>query len=125
MTGAPRAATVTLHRWDDIAEERINPLIARQFITGERLTVARFELKRGSIVLRHSHDSEQLSYILSGALKFILDGRELVVKGGEVLQIPPNLPHAAEALEDTHAIDVFSPIRQDWIDKTDTYLQRG
>jgi quercetin dioxygenase-like cupin family protein len=116
--------SVTLHRWDDIIEEQINPLIARRFITAERLTLARFELKRGSIVPQHAHENEQVSYIISGALKFIVDGSPVVVRGGEVLQIPPNVPHAAEAIEDTLAIDVFTPVRQDWVDRTDTYFQR-
>jgi unsaturated pyranuronate lyase len=116
--------SVTLHRWNDITEEQINPLIARRFITAERLTLARFELKRGSVVPQHAHENEQVSYIVSGALKFIVDGGEVVVRAGEVLQIPPNVPHAAEAIEDTLAIDVFTPVRQDWVDRTDTYFQR-
>ncbi len=115
---------VTLHRWNDVMEEHINPLIARRFITADRLTLARFELKRGSVVPQHAHENEQVSYIVSGALKFIVDGRDIIVKSGEVLQIPPNVPHAAEAVEDTLAIDVFSPVRQDWVDRTDTYFQR-
>jgi unsaturated pyranuronate lyase len=116
--------SVTLHRWNDITEEQINPLIARRFITAERLTLARFELKRGSVVPQHAHENEQVSYIVSGALKFIVDGGDVVVRAGEVLQIPPNVPHAAEAIEDTLAIDVFTPVRQDWVDRTDTYFQR-
>lgn len=116
--------TVTHYRWDDITPEQINPTISRQYITGDRVTVARFELKRGAVVPQHAHENEQVSYIISGALKFILEGRDIVVRGGEVLRIPPNVPHAAEAVEDTLAIDVFCPVRQDWIDKTDTYFQR-
>jgi quercetin dioxygenase-like cupin family protein len=116
--------TVKHHRWNDITEEQINPLIARRFITADRLTLARFELKRGSVVPRHSHENEQVSYIVTGALKFIVDGGNIIVRSGEVLQIPPNVPHAAEAIEDTLAIDVFTPVRQDWVDRTDTYFQR-
>jgi quercetin dioxygenase-like cupin family protein len=116
--------TVTHHRWDDIPPEQINPTISRRFITADRVTVARFELTRGAVVPQHAHENEQVSYIVSGALKFILEGREIVVRGGELLQIPPNVPHSAEAVEDTLAIDVFSPIRQDWIDKTDSYFRR-
>lgn len=116
--------TVTHYRWDDITPEQINPTISRQYITGDRVTVARFELKRGAVVPQHAHENEQVSYIISGALKFILEGRDIVVRGGEVLRIPPNVPHAAEAVEDTLAIDVFCPVRQDWIDKTDTYFRR-
>jgi len=116
--------TVIHHRWNDIAAEQINSTISRQFITADRVTVARFELKRGAVVPQHAHENEQVSYIVSGALKFILEGRDIVVRAGELLQIPPNVPHAAEAVEDTLAIDVFSPVRQDWIDKTDSYFRR-
>jgi quercetin dioxygenase-like cupin family protein len=117
-------SAVAHHRWSDIPSEQINASIARQFITGERVTVARFELKRGGVVPRHAHENEQVSYIVSGALKFVFDDREVVVRGGEVLQIPSHVPHAAEVVDDCVAIDVFSPVRQDWIDKTDTYFQR-
>jgi unsaturated pyranuronate lyase len=117
-------STIAHQRWSDIPSEQINASIARQFITGERVTVARFELKRGGVVPRHAHENEQVSYIVSGALKFVFDDREVVVRGGEVLQIPSNVPHAAEVVDDCVAIDVFSPVRQDWIDKTDTYFQR-
>ncbi len=116
--------SVMHHRWSDIPAEQINASIARQFITGDRVTVARFELKRGGVVPRHAHENEQVSYIVSGALKFVFDDREVMVRGGEVLQIPGNIPHAAEVVEDCVAIDVFSPVRQDWIDKTDTYFKR-
>lgn len=117
-------ASVVHHRWSDIPAEQINPSIARQFVSGERVTIARFELARGGVVPRHSHENEQVSYIVSGALKFVMDDREIVVRGGELIQIPPNVPHSAEVVEDCVAIDVFSPVRQDWIDKTDTYFTR-
>jgi unsaturated pyranuronate lyase len=120
----PATAHAVVHRWSDIPQERINPSIARQFITGERVTVARFELTRAGVVPRHAHENEQVSYIVSGALKFVFDDYEVIVRGGELIQIPPNVPHAAEVIEDCVAIDVFSPVRQDWIDKTDTYFQR-
>ena len=117
-------AAVVHHRWSDVPTEHINPSIARQFISAERVTIARFELKRAGIVPRHAHENEQVSYIVSGALKFVFDDREIVVRGGELIQIPPNVPHAAEVIEDCIAFDVFSPVRQDWIDKTDSYFQR-
>ena len=117
-------ASVVHHRWSDIPAEQINPTISRQFLSGERVTIARFELTRGGVVPRHSHENEQVSYIVTGALKFIVDGSNIIVRSGEVLQIPPNVPHAAEAIEDTLAIDVFTPVRQDWVDRTDTYFQR-
>jgi quercetin dioxygenase-like cupin family protein len=117
-------STVVHHRWSDIPAEQINASIARQFITGDRVTVARFELRCGGIVPRHAHENEQVSYIVSGVLKFRFDDHDVLVRGGEILQIPPNVPHAAEVVEDCVAIDVFSPVRQDWIDKTDTYFGR-
>ncbi len=116
--------TVVHHKWDAIEPEQINASIARQYITGDRVTIARFELKRGGIVPRHAHENEQVSIVLSGALLFRIDGRELTVKSGEALQIPGNVPHEVEVLEDTLVMDVFSPIRQDWIDKTDSYFRR-
>jgi quercetin dioxygenase-like cupin family protein len=117
-------STAIHHRWSDIAPERINETIGRQYITGDRVTVARFELKRGGIVPRHAHENEQVSVILSGALLFKFDGHEVTVRTGEVMQIPGNLPHSVEVLEDAVAMDIFSPVRQDWIDKTDTYFAR-
>jgi quercetin dioxygenase-like cupin family protein len=121
---AASTSTVAHHRWSDIPAEQINPSISRQFITGDRVTVARFELKRGGIVPMHAHESEQVSLVLDGALKFRIDGREIVVRSGEVLEIPGTVPHEVEVLEDTLVVDVFSPVRQDWIDKTDTYFRR-
>jgi unsaturated pyranuronate lyase len=119
-----QATTVVHHRWSDIAPEQINPSIERQFITADRVTIARFELKRGGVVPRHAHENEQVSMVLSGALLFKIDGREVTIRGGDVMQIPGNVPHEVEVLEDSIVIDVFSPIRQDWIDKTDTYFRR-
>ena len=86
--------------------------------------LARVLLKKGCIVPMHSHVNEQLSYILDGALKFLIDGKEIVVRPGEVLTIPPNMPHEAEALEDTVDLDIFHPPRADWINKTDSYLRK-
>lgn len=115
---------VTLYRWDDIAEEKVTEMISRKVITGAREMVTQIYLKRGSIVPMHSHESEQMTYVLSGALRFLVDGRETVVRAGEVLHIPAWLPHQAEALEDTFEMDLFSPIRQDWLDHVDDYFHR-
>jgi quercetin dioxygenase-like cupin family protein len=117
------AQTVIRHRWSEIPLEAVTPHVARRFITGDRITVAQFELKRGGIVPRHSHESEQITCMISGTLKFTMDGQEVIVRGGEALQIPSGLAHAAEVLEDCVAIDVFSPVRQDWVDKTDHYFR--
>src|SRR5947199_7530911 len=111
-------------RWKDVEIERLNPLLDRQLVVGDRLMVSRILLKKGCIVPLHSHVNEQVSSALQGALKFWIDGKELVVRAGEVLTIPPNMPHKAEALEDTVAIDVFTPPRADWINKTDGYLRK-
>jgi quercetin dioxygenase-like cupin family protein len=112
------------YRWVDIPSEQINDTTARRFITGDSITVGRFELKQGGIVPSHSHANEQISIILSGVLLFKIDGVETVVKAGEMMQIPANVAHEVEVLEDTLAVDVFSPVRQDWIDKTDAYFKR-
>ena len=112
------------HRWIDTPSEQINETIARRFITGDSVTIGRFELKQGGVVPSHAHANEQISIVLSGVLLFRIDGRETVVKAGEVMQIPPNAVHEVQVLEDTLVVDVFSPIRQDWIDKTDTYFRR-
>ena len=103
--------------------EHLNPLLRRQFVVGEKLMVARVLLKRGCVVPLHSHHNEQLTYILEGALKFGLNGEEVVVRAGEVLCIPSNVPHQAVALEDTVDLDIFTPPREDWIAKTDAYLR--
>ena len=111
-------------RWSDIPGEQMNDAIARQYITGDRVTIARLEMTRGGLVGEHAHENEQISYVISGALKFRMEGREIVVRAGELLQIPGHVPHAVEVMEDSVTIDIFSPIRQDWIDKTDTYFKR-
>ena len=110
-------------RWEDLGLEDLNPLLQRQFVVGGNLMLARVLLKKGCLVPRHSHVNEQLTYILEGALQFSIDGKEIVVRAGEVLCIPPNMPHQALALEDTVDLDVFNPPRQDWIEKSDAYLR--
>ncbi len=109
--------------WRTIALEDLNPLLQRQFVVGQEIMLARVLLKKGCIVPEHSHHNEQLTYILDGALKFWIDGKEIVVHAGEVLCIPSNMPHKAEAMEDTVDLDVFAPPRADWINKTDQYLR--
>jgi quercetin dioxygenase-like cupin family protein len=109
--------------WHTIELEDLNPLLQRQFVVGQEIMLARVLLKKGCIVPEHSHHNEQLTYILEGALKFWIDGKEIVVNAGEVLCIPAHMPHKAEALEDTVDLDVFNPPRADWINKTDQYLR--
>jgi quercetin dioxygenase-like cupin family protein len=110
--------------WHTIPLEELKPLLKRQFVVGQEIMLARVLLQKGCIVPLHSHHNEQLTYILDGALKFWIDGKEIVVHSGEVLCIPANMPHMAEALEDTVDLDVFTPPRADWINKTDEYLRK-
>jgi quercetin dioxygenase-like cupin family protein len=106
-----------------VEHERLNDSIDREMITGDKLMLARVFLKRGGHVPRHQHVQEQLSYVTEGALRFSIDGKEVVVKAGEVLCIPSNMPHEAWAVEDTLSLDVFTPPREDWLNKTDSYLR--
>ncbi len=109
--------------WHTVGLEDLNPLLQRQFVVGQDVMLARVLLKKGCIVPEHSHHNEQITYILEGALKFSIDGREIVVHAGEVLTIPPNMPHQAEAVEDTVDLDIFNPPRADWINKPAQYLR--
>ena len=116
----------THYRWDELRLEELNPQLRRRLISAERLMLAHVYLDKGCIVPQHAHENEQLTYILEGGLRFWLgeDGSEVVdVMAGEVLHLPANLPHKAEALEDTLDVDVFSPPRQDWLDQSDDYLR--
>lgn len=115
---------VAVTSWESIEAEKLSEKIARQMLFGEKAMLARIVLARGAIVPRHSHANEQITWILSGALKLIFDDGEAILRGGEMLLIPPKLPHAAEALEDTVDIDIFAPPREDWIRKDDAYLRR-
>jgi len=110
--------------WEKLNSEQLNPKIARQMTSGEDATIARVLIAKDGVVPRHSHRSEQYTMILSGALKFIFDDGETVVRPGQVLVIPANVPHSAVALEDTVDIDFFAPRREDWINKTDSYLRQ-
>jgi quercetin dioxygenase-like cupin family protein len=115
------------YRWDAMPEEQLKKGLSRKLITGERMMIAHVYFKKGEEVPRHSHDNEQLTYILSGALHFWFDKesaqQEIIVRAGEVIVIPSNLPHRAVALEDTLDVDVFCPPRQDWLTGTDAYLR--
>jgi quercetin dioxygenase-like cupin family protein len=109
--------------WSTVELENLNPLLQRQLVVGQDIMVARVLLKKGCIVPLHSHQNEQVTYILEGALKFWIDGKEIVVNAGEVLTIPRHMPHKAEALADTVDLDVFNPPRADWLNKNDDYLR--
>ncbi len=113
------------YTWDRVELETMSDVISRKVISGEKAMVAQVFLKKDAVVPEHRHESEQITYILEGALKFELEGKEVVVRAGEVLHIPSNVPHRAVALEDTLDLDIFSPIRTDWLTKDDSYLRRG
>jgi quercetin dioxygenase-like cupin family protein len=117
------APTARLHRWDEIALEKVTEMISRKLVTGEREMLAQVYIKKGALVPMHKHESEQISYVLQGALRFVVGGEEITVREGEVLHIPSWVDHQAEALDDTLELDIFSPIRQDWLDKTDDYFR--
>jgi quercetin dioxygenase-like cupin family protein len=114
-------------RWSDVPVEQLNSLLTRQFVSGSQAMLARLELKKGCIVPRHQHPNEQISYITHGAPRFSLgeDGSTVdkIIRAGDVLVIPGNLPHSAEALEDSIDFDIFAPPRQDWISSDDAYLR--
>lgn len=126
MTTPTAVAGVTHHRWDQIPAETLKGTITRRLVTGERMMIAHVYFKKGDDVPRHSHENEQITYILDGVLRFWFgahDEREITVRAGEVIVIPSNVPHRALALEDTLDVDIFSPPRQDWLSGTDAYLR--
>lgn len=121
-----QSARATHYRWEEMPREALNPLISRRMITGDKVMITHVYLKKGAIVPLHSHENEQITYVLEGTLRFWIgseDGEQIDVKAGDVLHLPSNLPHKAEALEDTLDVDVFTPPRQDWLNKTDDYLR--
>lgn len=120
--------TATLYNWEKVPLERLNNKISRKLVTSDRMMVAHVYIEKDGIVPKHSHHNEQISYVLEGALKFLLgedQDEEVFVRAGEVLVIPSNLPHSALALEDTLDVDIFNPPREDWLDGSDAYLREG
>ena len=124
-TGRANKTELKYIPWRSVELEDLNPLLQRQMVVGQEIMLARVLMKKGCIIPLHSHHNEQITYILEGALKFWVDGKEIVVNAGEVLTIPPHMPHKAEAMVDTVDLDVFNPPRADWINKTDQYLRGG
>jgi quercetin dioxygenase-like cupin family protein len=109
--------------WNQVETERMSDAITRQMLNGDHTTVARIVLRKGAVVPRHQHPSEQLSMILEGTLLFTFDDREVTVRAGEMIFIPANIPHAATALEHCIDLDIFGPRREDWVTKDDAYLR--
>jgi quercetin dioxygenase-like cupin family protein len=112
-----------LHRWIDVESEKLNPLVERQYVVGTNMMLARLALKKGAHVPEHQHVHEQISHVVQGSLIFRIDGEDIAVRRGEILCIPPNVPHEVFVLEDSVALDIFNPPRQDWIDGDDAYLR--
>jgi len=123
LKGKPPKAELRHVAWNSVAVEPLNPLLGLHFVVGQNIMLARVLLKKGCIVPEHSHPNEQITFVAEGALRFWIDGKEIVVSAGEVLTIPPNLPHMAEALDDTVDFDIFNPPRADWMNKTNKYLR--
>ncbi len=123
MTIGSEVAGAKLYRWADIPPEQLNPLFTRQFVTGEKAMLAKLSLKQGCVVPTHQHENEQISLIVSGSLEFIVNGQSQIVQAGEILIIPSGVPHSAIAHEDMDGLDIFSPPRQDWLEKADAYLR--
>jgi quercetin dioxygenase-like cupin family protein len=125
--GVSTKRAATWYRWDEIPREELNEKLARRLITGDQLMLAQVYLKRGCVIPKHSHMNDQLTYILEGALRFFVGENgeaEIMVRAGEVLHLPGNVPHQAEAVEDTLDVDIFYPPREDWLKKTDSYLRK-
>jgi len=113
-----------LYDWNRLPAEQLNPLVTRRMIHSGQMTIARLELQKGAAVPEHSHINEQVCTVERGALEFSIDGRHQVVRTGESLVIPPDVPHAVVALEESVAMDIFTPRREDWISGDDAYLRR-
>jgi quercetin dioxygenase-like cupin family protein len=111
------------HKWNEILEEQMTPLATRQMLHGSSITVAKLRTKKGSLVPTHSHINEQITTVEKGAMLFVTPTEQITVRAGESLVIPPNVPHSVESLEDTVAVDIFSPVREDWVRGDDAYLR--
>ena len=112
--------------WERMQKEKVTEVISRRVISGDKAMLAQIYLEKGAVVPTHSHENEQITYLLEGTLKFWIgeEREEIILRAGEVLHIPSNVPHQAEALEECLDVDVFSPPRQDWLDGTDDYFRR-
>src|SRR5512136_1556633 len=118
------SSLLRVHRWDEIALEKVTEMISRKVISGDRATMTQVYFKRGALVPQHSHEAEQLTYVLQGLLRYLVGSDEVVVREGEVLHVPAGIVHQAEALEDTFVLGVFSPPRHGWLDSPDDESRR-
>jgi quercetin dioxygenase-like cupin family protein len=112
------------YRWSEVSKEQVNPLMTRQMIHGETMTMARMEVRKGASVPEHQHHNEQITTVEKGRMRFLFSGKELILGAGESVHIPPNVPHSVEVLEDAVVLDLFSPPREDWIRGDDAYLRK-
>ncbi|HET9178990.1 MAG TPA: cupin domain-containing protein [Terriglobia bacterium] len=114
-----------LFAWESMRKEQMNASIWRKVVNGEKMTMAQLSIDKGGVVPVHQHENEQMSYVVEGALKFDIAGQEVIVRKGEILHIPLNVPHGVVALEDTLSLEIFVPVRQDWMTGQDDYLRRS
>ncbi len=113
--GTSSAPAGSVIGWDELDLEKVTELISRKLVAGKRQMLVQVYLKRGALVPLHSHESEQMTYVLDGMLKVRVDGEEVIVRDGEVVRIPSGVPHQTEALTDTFELDLFSPVRSEWL----------
>ena len=114
-----------LFPWDSVPKEQMNPKVWRKVVNGEKMTVAQISIAKDGAVPVHQHENEQMTYVMEGALKFDIGGREVIVRKGEILHIPSNVPHGGVALEDALSLEIFVPVRQDWLTGQDDYLRKA
>jgi quercetin dioxygenase-like cupin family protein len=113
-----------VHTWAQIKEDALNPLAGRKALHGKMITLARFRFDKGNQVAMHHHANDQITTVESGSVRFFTDKEEMILKAGDMVLVPPDVPHGNEALEDTIIVEIFSPVRQDWITGDDSYLRR-
>lgn len=113
-----------VRNWNELPVEQLNPLLGRQMAHTQTMTVGRIVLAKGCHVPPHEHPHEQIANVLSGRLRFVVGGDERIVEAGSSVLIPGGVPHEVEALEDSVVLDVFSPVREDWLGGDDAYLRR-
>ena len=117
-------AEIKVQTWDSIHEDTLNPLAGRKALHAENMTVARFRFDKGNQVASHHHVNDQVTIVQSGAIRMVVGDQVLMMKTGDMVHVPPDVPHGNEALEDTIIIEIFSPLREDWIKGDDSYLRQ-